>query len=37
MYVVGELLGWDKKFPVMIIEHADEEKYKNEKEESEKA
>lgn len=37
MYVVGELLGWDKKFPVMIIEHADEQKYKNEKEESEKA
>lgn len=37
MYVVGELLGWDKKFPVMIIEHANEEKYRNEKEESEKA
>ena len=37
MYVVGELLGWDKKFPVMIVEHANEEKYKIEKEDSEKA
>ena len=37
MYVVGELLGWDKKFPVMIVEHADEQKYKIEKEESEKS
>lgn len=37
MYVVGELLGWDKKFPVMIVEHADEQKYKIEKETSEKA
>ena len=31
MYVVGELLGWDKKFPVMIINWADPEKQEEEK------
>lgn len=33
MYVVGELLGWNKKFPVMIVEWAD----KNRQEEKERA
>ena len=31
MYVVGELLGWNKKFPVMIVNWADFEKQKEEK------
>ena len=35
MYVVGELLGWDKKFPVMIINWADPKK-QEEKEISQK-
>ena len=28
MYVVGELLGWDKKFPVMVVDWADSKKKK---------
>ena len=32
MYVAGELFGWDTKFPVLIIEHADEERAKREEE-----
>ena len=30
MYCVGELLGWDKKFPVMVIDWADKEKAEKE-------
>ena len=28
MYLVGELFGWDKKYPVMIVDWADPEKAK---------
>lgn len=37
MYVVGELFGWDKKYPVLIINWADLDKIKKEKEQKEEA
>lgn len=37
MFVAGELFGWDTKFPVLVIEHADKERAQKDEEDRKKA